>query len=102
MKLFLIFLIFPFFVFGGEKSLHPHVHGEGKMTFVIDTEKNKISVGFEFPADQVLGFEHRPKTDAEKNEVKKAVALVAKAKNLVALFSKIGSEINCNQANSKI
>lgn len=49
-----------------------HVHGSGKLDIAI--EGNKLSIALDSPADDILGFEHAPKTAAQKAKLEKAVA----------------------------
>ncbi|XZG71241.1 ZrgA family zinc uptake protein [Chitinibacteraceae bacterium HSL-7] len=44
-----------------------HVHGAAEIEVVIDG--NTIAVALESPADNLLGFEHAPKTDAQKKKL---------------------------------
>ena len=59
-----------------DTSNKSHVHGEGKLNFVV--EGQKLVAEFELSADDVLGFEHKPKTDAQKKKLTDALALLTK------------------------
>ena len=48
-----------------------HIHGLGQMYVVI--EKDRLQVQFEIPADDILGFEHMPKSEEEKSTAMTAV-----------------------------
>jgi len=51
---------------------HAHVHGVAKMDIAV--EAKKITVGFESPLDNLVGFERAPRTDSERRRVDEAVA----------------------------
>jgi hypothetical protein len=51
---------------------HAHVHGVAKMDIAV--EAKKISVSFETPLDNLVGFERAPRTDSERQRVDQAVA----------------------------
>ena len=59
-----------------KSSSKSHVHGEGKMNFV--TDGNKIVVEFEISSEDILGFEHKPKSDAQKKSLSDALVKVKK------------------------
>lgn len=58
-----------------------HVHGAGKLDIVI--EAGKVSIALDAPADDIVGFEHAPKTAEQKAKLEKAVA---KLKDAGAIF----------------
>jgi hypothetical protein len=51
---------------------HAHVHGLAKMDIAV--EAKKITVNFESPLDNLVGFERAPRTDSERKRVDEAVA----------------------------
>ena len=59
----------------------PHVHGESKMNLAV--EGNVLEIELESPAHDIVGFEHMPKTAAQRDSVKRAVATL---KDGAALF----------------
>lgn len=79
-------------------ALPAHVHGKAKVQVAI--EGNEIYLDFDSPLDNLLGFEHTPKNDQQREAVKamvqklrhpetlfvtpKAAACVAKSVNLTA------------------
>lgn len=79
-------------------ALPAHVHGKAKVQVAI--EGNEIYLNFDSPLDNLLGFEHTPKNDQQREAVKamvqklrhpetlfvtpKAAACVAKSVNLAA------------------
>jgi hypothetical protein len=51
---------------------HAHVHGVAKMDIAV--EARKITVSFETPLDNLVGFERAPRTDSERQRADEAVA----------------------------
>lgn len=51
-----------------KKSLGAHEHGHAELNFAV--EGSQLFVEFHSPGEGVLGFEHSPKTAAEKKKVK--------------------------------
>ena len=72
-----------------------HVHGEAELSLLIDGK----SVVFELksPALNVLGFEHEPKTNEEKEIVKKANKKLSNYKNIISI-----PDLNCQVIKSEI
>lgn len=78
------------------QNLAAHVHGEANMSIAID--QKIIAIEYNGPAETILGFEHEPKTDAEKK-------LLENAKNkwekdFLTLVSPDKS-LNCKMTQSK-
>jgi hypothetical protein len=51
---------------------HAHVHGVAKMDIAV--EAKRITVNFETPLDNLVGFERAPRTDSERKRADEAVA----------------------------
>ena len=66
-----------------------HVHGTGKLDVAI--EGNKLSIALEAPADDILGFEHAPKTPDQKAKLDRAVI---RLKDAGTIF-KTSADANC-------
>jgi len=49
-----------------------HVHGVAKMDLAVDG--NKLTLSMEMPLDNLVGFEHLPKTDKQKAALAEAMA----------------------------
>ncbi len=47
---------------------HAHVHGQAELTVAIDA--GAITLQFDSPLDNLLGFERQPRTQAERNRVR--------------------------------
>ncbi|STQ91355.1 DUF2796 domain-containing protein [Iodobacter fluviatilis] len=70
--------------FSGLASAHgAHVHGVAEMDVAI--EGNKLVITLESPADNLLGFEHKPKNDTEKAKLKAVTEQLQNAGNLFAI-----------------
>ncbi len=93
------FLIITTLAYGAEKknekNLAPHVHGEGKLNFVLDYEKQEAQLNFQFPALQVLGFENKPKNDSEKKIHKESHEKLKNPSNIFTLVSAKNSKSDC-------
>lgn len=60
------------------------VHEHGKVTFNVALEGKLLVVELDAPADNVIGFEHAPRTDAEKAKVRDQAAWLQAGKGLIA------------------
>jgi hypothetical protein len=87
------------FAFAGEKRRHrfAHVHGEAQLSIAIDGKKMEIL--FQTPADGVFGFEHEPRTEAEKKVVEQGKA---KIKTAALKMIKIPEKFKCNSGVSRL
>ena len=57
---------------GGEK----HVHGHAALEVAVDG--NRLQLGFRSPLDNLIGFEHAPRTDQQKDAVRRMAAELRK------------------------
>lgn len=80
---------------GAHKNLEAHVHGEGSFNFVIDQKSNQAELNFKFPALQVLGFEHKPKTSAEKKVHADSHLMLKDPKNIFTLVTDTQKPAGC-------
>lgn len=60
-----------------------HVHGEATLNLVIDG--NQLLLELSSPAANLLGFEHVPQNQAQKQQLKKTRSLLSDVDSLVAL-----------------
>ncbi|TVO59150.1 DUF2796 domain-containing protein [Denitromonas halophila] len=60
-----------------------HEHGVARLSLV--QEGTTITLGFESPLDSLVGFEHAPRTDAQKQALQKARAALENAATAVTL-----------------
>ena len=69
----------------------PHVHGESKMRLAV--EGSILEIEFESPAHDIVGFEHMPKTAAQRDAVKRAVAALGNGEALFRLSPGAGCKL---------
>jgi len=74
----------------------PHVHGVGELHVVI--EDNGLDIELHGPLDNLIGFEHAPRTDAQRSAVK---TMVTKLNNPALLF-KLPAEASCKAGATQI
>lgn len=76
-----------------EEEEHEHDHDEfeqhgahehGKVTLNVALDGRRLSIELHAPADNVIGFEHAPKTDAEKAALREKSAWLQAGKGLFA------------------
>ncbi len=72
-----------------------HVHGAAKLSIAID--ETTFFFELETPALNVLGFEHKPKTDQEKERVQEVNKLFSSHENIILI-----PHINCKQTHIEI
>lgn len=73
-----------------------HVHGAGKLGIVIDG--NTVSFDLDTPANDILGFEHPPKTTKEKAALQRAVAAFKDAGKVFGLSAAAGCRVTKAEA----
>gem|GEM_PF-297119 len=57
-----------------------HVHGAAKMDLAVDG--NKLTVSIEIPLDNMVGFEHLPKTDKQKTALAESMKILGDGSDL--------------------
>lgn len=72
-----------------------HVHGEATLNLVIDG--NELLLELESPAANLLGFEHAPQNQAQKQQLKKTQSLLSNVDSLVELGG-----LNCQLVSAEI
>lgn len=72
-------------------ALGSHVHGKALLTLVL--EGNEMQLAFQSAAQSVVGFEHKPATAEQKQEVEAAIAVF----NQADWFS-VNQDANCELA----
>jgi len=77
------------------RSAESHIHGGAAMAIV--SEKNRITIEFESPLYNLLGFEYEPRSEAEKDLAEKVEAALSKPQNLIS-FNK---DAKCSFLDSK-
>ncbi|MGC4028479.1 MAG: DUF2796 domain-containing protein [Steroidobacteraceae bacterium] len=66
------------------------VHEHGKVTFNVALEGQQLVIEFDAPAANVIGFEHAPRTDAEKIKVRDQAAWLQAGRDLVTFAPAAG------------
>ncbi len=79
-----------------ERQLDSHEHGVS--TLKMAQEGKKISLELEAPGDDIVGFEHKPKNDAEKAAVEGALAKLRKPETLFVMPSAAGCSLAASDA----
>jgi len=70
--------------FAAEEKFEQHVHEHGKVTLNVALEGQALSIELDAPADNVIGFEHAPRTDAERSAIATAATLLQSGNGLFA------------------
>ncbi len=68
-----------------------HQHGQAALDVAI--EQSELQIRLTAPADDIVGFEHAPHTDAEKAAIAKAVAELKRAGKILGPASAAGCEV---------
>lgn len=68
----------------GDEFEQHGVHEHGNVTFNVALEGQQLIVELDAPADNVVGFEHAPRTDAEKARIRDQAAWLQAGKELIA------------------
>ena len=68
-----------------------HTHGTGTLNIAI--EANNVSLELEVPADDILGFEHAPRTKAQKEAVARAERLLSEPISLLGIPAEAGCKV---------
>lgn len=89
-----LFMLFGMTSLGVAETRHhdSHVHGFGEMN--IGVEGNNIMFELKSPAANIVGFEHAPETDQQKETVHEAVELLEKGDKLFVMSEKAGCQLH--------
>ncbi|WP_429886335.1 DUF2796 domain-containing protein [Geoalkalibacter halelectricus] len=83
----LVFLLALIFVLPLTAAAHPthgvHEHGVADLRVAVDGED--VLIEMESPLDNLVGFEHRPRTDAQRAALEEAMARLARFEQLFGL-----------------
>lgn len=74
-----------------------HVHGNALLALALDG--NRLSIEFESPLYNILGFEHAPSSDAEKQLVEKSESVLRSPSNLFSFNSEASCTLSSNNEN---
>lgn len=72
-------------------SAEKHAHGEGELNVAIDG--NEVVVELTAPGSDIVGFEHKPSTDADRKAVAAAAAMLKDGGALFAFPDKAGCKM---------
>lgn len=75
---------------------HAHEHGSGELQLVLDGPELVLNI--KTPADDIVGFEYAPKTEAEKKKGSDAYKLLTDVSQVV----KLNPEAGCVVSESKV
>ncbi len=71
----------------------PHAHSHGAGTLDIAVEAGRITIRFESPLDNLVGFERAPRTDRESRQVESALARLNGAEALFRIDPAAGCKL---------
>ena len=81
----------------GEYREHaPHEHGHGTVDIVMEAEE--LVIELKVPAVNVVGFEHAPRDDAQREAIRQALVPFEDASSALVLSSEAGCELEAIQA----
>lgn len=75
----------------GHEQHDAHVHGEARLMVAVD--KNALAIELQSPAMNIVGFEHKPKNEAQKKAIQDAVAVLSQLADLFGLSAKAGCTV---------
>lgn len=76
------FILAGFLTAGAVVAEPAHVHGQASLSVAVDG--NTLNIALESPLDNVLGFERAPRTEAERQRVRDAVAQLREGASMFA------------------
>ncbi len=79
---------------------HAHVHGEARLEVVLDGAEIQISLLA--PLDSIVGFEHRPRTAAQRQAAEAALRVLADPASLVGLPAAAGCNLTDTQLHAPV
>lgn len=83
--------------FNISNALKTHEHGHSTINLVA--EGNQLSIEFESPAVNLIGFEHKPETDDQQAAIDKGIARLLDFQSLFVLSENVRCEIIDKSAN---
>ena len=81
---------------GGHREHEAHEHGHGTLDIVVEGEEMVIEL--RIPAVNVVGFEHAPKDDAEREAVRQALVPFADAASVLVVPAEAECEVEETEA----
>ncbi|MCB1509334.1 MAG: DUF2796 domain-containing protein [Hyphomicrobiaceae bacterium] len=84
----------------GRHEHGPHVHGHGTLNIAI--EGSKVSMSLEVPGADIVGFEHKPKTDKQKAALVAAKAALAAPLSLFVPPAEAGCKLVASEVKFEV
>jgi len=81
---------------GETRQLDAHEHGHAKLEIAIDG--SVLTIGLEVPGESIVGFEHKAKTEKQKQSVKAAQEKLSDASAIFTLPEGAGCKIKSAEA----
>ncbi len=81
-----------------EKTLKAHVHGSAQLTIAQESDKS-LQVDLDSPADSIVGFEHKARSEKDK---KTQAAALAKLEMGLPQLVEFPAELGCKVSDSKV
>ena len=81
-----------------EKSLKAHVHGSAQLTIALEDDKS-LQVDLDSPADSIVGFEHKARSEPDKKTQAAALAHLEKGLSQLVEFP---GELGCKVSDAKV
>lgn len=78
-------------------AAHQHAHTHGLLQLDVAIDPQSVTFQFESPLDNFLGFEHAPRTDAERQKVAAMVASLTAADGLFLIDPAAGCRVSSVQ-----
>lgn len=85
---------------GGALAQRPHQHGVADLSLVI--EAGSVTAQLDAPLDSLVGFERAPRTDAERQRARAALARLADPAGLLRLPASAGCSVTASQVQAPV
>lgn len=82
------------------QAQHAHAHGVARLTVAV--ENKAVTIQFESPLDSLVGFEHRPRTDAQRASVAALQARMKAGQDLFRFDAAAGCTLVKSEAESAV
>lgn len=77
---------------GAAAAAQPHAHGVARLDIAV--EPTRVVFDLESPLDNIVGFERAPRTDAERERAKTALALLNDAASMFRIDTAAGCSVH--------
>lgn len=92
MKSTLLMLVLSTCALGAGAAGQPHDHGVARLDVVV--EPTRVVLDLESPLDNIVGFERAPRTDAERERAKTALAQLNDATKMFRIDASAGCKVH--------